>query len=71
MKTPPNPFYGPVYFDSCAFDGGNEEEQKASNDARKLFKEIGSDVKIVHSVKKEIEYPNTPQWVKNEANRLI
>ena len=71
MKKPPDPFYNPVYFDSCAFDGGNEQEQAASNEARSLFAEKGGDIKIVHSVKKEIDYPNTPQWVKDEANQLI
>lgn len=71
MKKPPNPFYNPVYFDSCAFDGGSEEEQAASIEARALFKEKGGDIKIVHSIKKEIDYPNTPQWVKDEANASI
>lgn len=71
MKKPPDPFYNPVYFDSCAFDGGSEQEQAASIEARTLFTENGGDIKIVHSVKKEIEFPNTPQWVKDEANELI
>jgi len=71
MKKPPDPFCNPVYFDSCAFDGGNEQEQTASMEARSLFSEKGGDIRIVHSVKKEIDYPSTPQWVKDEANQLI
>jgi len=71
MKKPPNPIYGSVFFDSCAFDGGNEQEQTASNEARSLFTDMGGDIKIVHSVKKEIDYPKTPQSVKDEANQLI
>ena len=55
----PNPFYQPVYFDSCAFDGGDELEQQASIEARELFEENGGNINIVHSVMKEIEYPNT------------
>ncbi len=67
----PNPFYQPVYFDSCAFDGGDESEQQASIEARELFEENGGNINIVHSVMKEIEYPNTPQWVKDIANNSI
>ncbi len=67
----PNPFYAPVYFDSCAFDGGDESEQQASIEARELFEENGGNINIVHSVMKEIEYPNTPQWVKDIADNSI
>jgi ribosomal protein S8 len=67
----PNPFYHPVYFDSCAFDGGDESERQASIEARELFEENGGNINIVHSVMKEIEYPNTPQWVKDIANNSI
>ena len=66
-----NPFYHQVYFDSCAFDGGNESEQKASLEVRKIFKDNGGNVNIVHSVVKEIEYPNTPQWVQDIAVQSI
>lgn len=69
--TLPNPFYGNVFFDSCAFDGGNEEEQAASNEARTLFENKGGNILILHSVQKEIEFPNTPQSVKDEAENLI
>ncbi len=40
----PNPFYLPVYFDSCAFDGGDESEQQASIEARELFEENGGNI---------------------------
>jgi len=69
--TLPNPFYGNVFFDSCAFDGGNEEEQAASNEARTLFEDKGGNILILHSVQKEIEFPNTPQPVKDESENLI
>lgn len=71
MKKPPDPFFGSVYFDSCAFDGGNEQEQHASKEARALYFSNGSEIKIVHSVKKEIDFPNTPQSVKDDAAPLI
>ena len=71
MKKPPDPFYNPAYFDSCAFDGGNEQEQLDSKEARALLKEKECDILLLHSVKKEIDYPQTPQWVKDEAATLI
>lgn len=33
MSPEPDPFYNPVYFDSCAFDGGGETEEQASLEA--------------------------------------
>lgn len=66
-----NPFLQPVYFDSCAFDGGDESEQKASVEARALFEKHGGRFNILHSVKKEIDYPTTPQWVKDFANSCV
>ncbi len=68
---PPNPFLQPAFFDSCAFDGGDESEQQASIEARTLFEENRGIINILHSVRKEIEYPNTPQWVKDLANDYI
>jgi len=68
---PPNPFYQPVYFDSCAFDGGDEAEQQASIEDRELFEKNGGNINLVHSVKKEIDFPKTPQWVKDIANDFI
>ena len=68
---PPDPLYHPVYYDSCAFDGGDETEQKASIEARELFEKKGGNIKVVHSVKKEIEFPSTPQSVKDIANNSI
>jgi len=67
----PDPFYGNIFFDSCALDGGNEDEQEASIDARELYEKHGHEVEIVHSVAKEIDYPNTPNWVKDIASGLV
>ncbi len=67
----PNPLYHPVYYDSCAFDGGEKTEQEASIKARGLFEKNGGNIKIVHSVMKEIEFPHTPQWVKDIADNSI
>jgi hypothetical protein len=71
VELNPDPFYGSVYFDSCAFDGGNVLEQEASLKARELFEGNERYIEILHSVVKEIDFPNTPQWVKSEATDLI
>lgn len=71
MSPEPDPFYNPVYFDSCAFDGGGETEEQASLEARELFEKNDGLINIVHSVMKEIEFPSTPQWVKDISNNSI
>lgn len=67
----PNPFYQSVYFDSCAFDGGDEAEQHASIEVMELFEKNEGRINLVHSVKKEIDFSKTPQWVKDIANGTI
>ena len=62
-----NPFDSNIYFDSCAFDGGSKEEQASSVKCRQILVESGNKVQILHSVQKEIDFPNTPSWVKLEA----
>ena len=47
---PTNPFYQPVYFDSCAFDGGDESEQQASFRGRVLLEDNEGTIIILHSV---------------------
>ncbi len=60
-----------AFFDSCAFDGGNEVEQEASMEARTIFERNDGMINILHSVRKEIDYPATPQWIKELANDYI
>ncbi len=62
----PNPYIEPIYFDSCAFDGGNNSEQEASLEARRIITSDEIGVEILHSVWNEIEFPNTPAEVKAE-----
>lgn len=66
-----NPFLQPIFFDSCAFDGGDQTEQSASVEARTLFEQHGGIINMLHSVQKEIDYPATPQWVKDLATSYI
>ena len=67
----PSPFLQPVYFDSCAFDGGDSNEQAASIETRGLLEKNGGRINVLHSVQKEIDYPATPQWVKDLAGTYI
>ncbi len=67
----PNPFDDQVYFDSCAYDGGDESEQKASLEARVLYKTHRGKILIPHSVESEIQNPITPEWIKEVANASI
>ena len=65
--------YSPIiaFIDSCAFDPKNQPEQeKASIEIYKLHDKDKILLQIAHSVKKEIEHPNTPNWVKSKAYHL-
>ena len=62
-----NPFKSNIYFDSCAFDGGSQEEQNSSIKCRQILEQCGNKIQILHSVQKEIDFPKTPSWVKIEA----
>ncbi len=67
-----NPLITNNFIDSCAFDPKYEPEDSASVEIFRIFKEgEGLSIQIAHSTQKEIEHPNTPEWVKAEAGRLI
>lgn len=68
---PINPWITNNFIDSCAFDPKYDPEDKAANEIFQLHKEKELDVLIAHSTQKEIEHPNTPAWVKREAQNLI
>ena len=56
------------YFDSCSFDG---PEEQCSSRLLKL-NEVGDiHLEIAHSVMKEIDHPNTPSHVKSLARHLV
>ena len=68
---PINPLITNNFIDSCAFDPKCAPEDRASDEIFKLFKEGKILIQIAHSTQKEIEHPNTPGWVKREAQNLI
>lgn len=66
-----NPWTTNALLDSCAFDPANREEQQAADELFRLYRENDLSLAIAHSTKREIEHPNTPQWVKCEASEKI
>jgi hypothetical protein len=68
---PINPRIINNFIDSCAFDPKYSPEDQASLE---IFQRSENDefiLNISHSNLKEIDHPNTPNWVKREANKLI
>jgi predicted nucleic acid-binding protein len=69
---PPNPKISNIFLDSCAFYPKYSPEDRASQE---IFQRHKSDelraLDIAHSNQKEIDHPNTPDWVKREAINLI
>jgi hypothetical protein len=59
------------FLDSCAFDPKYAPEDSASIELFDLYKQDKLLLQIAHSTQKEIEHPNTPAWVKAEAQNLI
>ncbi len=59
-----NPYDDFIFFDSCAFDGGDFHEREASERARRILKKNGKKVMLMHSVVSEIRNPHTPNWIK-------
>ena len=68
---PINPLTTNNFMDSCAFDPKYKPEDRTSEEIFKLSKVGKILIQIAHSTQKEIDYPNTPGWVKREALDLI
>lgn len=66
-----SPWLSNNFVDSCAFDPKYYPEDKAAAEIFRLHQENDLGIVIAHSTQKEIEHPNTPVWVKKEAERLI
>ncbi len=68
---PIDPRVTTIFIDSCAFDPKYWPEDQAALDLFKLSEKGELILNIAHSTQKEIEHPNTPGWVKREANKVI
>ena len=65
-----NPLITIIFLDSCAFDPYYPEDS-ASMELYQLCEQGELVLHIAHSTQKEIEHPNTPSWVKQQANMSI
>ncbi|MBI4634379.1 MAG: hypothetical protein HY742_10865 [Deltaproteobacteria bacterium] len=68
---PIDPRITTIFMDSCAFDPKYSPEDQAALTLFNLSEKDELILNIAHSTQKEIEHPNTPAWVKLEANKLI
>ena len=59
------------FIDSCAFDPKYAPEDAAALELHRLANDAGLPLLLAHSTVKEVEHPNTPQWVKKEAASRI
>ncbi len=66
-----NPKITTIFMDSCSFDPKYSPEDQASLRLFELSEKGELILNIAHSIQKEVEHPNTPMWVKREANKLI
>lgn len=66
-----DPFKSNIYFDSCAFDGGPQEELNSSSECRQTLEKSGNRIQILDSVQKEIDHPKTPSWIKRESMSFV
>lgn len=68
---PANPKIRNIFLDSCAFDPKYSPEDKASLEIFKRYEDGDLVVIIAHSNQKEVDHPNTPDWVKKQVGSLI
>jgi hypothetical protein len=68
---PIDPFRTNNLIDSCAFDPKYEPEASASLEVFRLANDGEFQLIIAHSTQKEIDHPNTPAWVKAEAQSRV
>lgn len=65
---PLDPFRANIFIDSCAFDPKYEPESSCSAELFRRYENGDINLVVAHSNMKEIEHPNTPAYVKQEAS---
>jgi hypothetical protein len=60
-----------AFIDSCAFDPDNASEDAAAAEIFRIHQTEDLSLIIAHSTQKEIDHPNTPEWVKREARSKV
>lgn len=67
----PNPFDNFIFYDSCAFDGGDLKQQEASLKVQKILESKGTKIILMHSVAGEIKNSKTPEWIREKEIRSL
>ncbi|MCL1124222.1 hypothetical protein [Shewanella surugensis] len=62
-----NPYDNFVFFDSCAFDSGSEEDIIASDQVQQLLRKNKKKIMVMHSVEAEMKHPNSSEQKKHLA----
>jgi len=66
-----DPKYSQFFLDTCAFDPKYAPEDEAAAKIWKLYEEEVLNLILAHSNQREIDHPNTPTWVKSQAEGMI
>ncbi len=67
----PNPFDEFIFYDSCAFDGGDLKQQEASLKVQKILESNKVKIILMHSVVSEIKNSKTPEWIRRKEIRSL
>ena len=66
-----DPRWANSFLDSCAFDPKYTPEEQAAQEIKAIGDQGKVGLQLTHSNQKELEHPNTPEDVKQEARSMI
>jgi hypothetical protein len=66
-----DPKYSQFFLDTCAFDPKYAPEDQAAADIWKLYEDGILRLVLAHSNQRETDHPNTPPWVRSQADKMI
>ncbi|MUK51444.1 hypothetical protein [Aliivibrio fischeri] len=67
----PNPFNDQVYFDSCAFNGGTDEDIEAAGKLIHIFESTNNKIMLSYSVAEEMNHSKAPEDKRHRAEYSI
>lgn len=66
-----DPKYSQFFLDTCAFDPKYTPEDSAAKELWKRYEAEEINLLLTHSNQREIDHPNTPTWVKQQALSMV
>ena len=66
-----DPKYSQFFLDTCAFDPKYSPEDKSASDLWAMYRDEKIALVLAHSNQRELDHPNTPQWVRRQAASMI